>query len=368
MTDDSPNDTSTLMESAKPQAAEGDSAKPGVAESDADPQESFVDAMTHAAFVRTAGNLTVAVTGAAGFVGRHVCRTLIEHGHGVRALVRDPRRAAHLPRAAQAIKGDVFDRASLDRFVDKIDACIHLVGIIKEQPRLDITFERLHVEATANVVAACESAGVLRYVHMSALGARPDAVARYHRTKFEAEQIVRASRLPWTIFRPSLIHGPEGELTEMVARWVRGQASPFLFMPWFGAGPLGRGPKRLVQPIYIEDLAEAFARSIETERTVREVYPIGGPDRMTWPEMLYAFRDAIAPGSKKRALAIPAWKAMAMAKIMAAASLGSLLPFNVDQIIMSQEDSTCDTLRVEQHLGLALTSFAESLDRYASSL
>ena len=320
------------------------------------------------AFVRTAGNLTVAVTGATGFVGRHICRTLLEHGHSVRALVRDPRHAGHLSRSAQLIEGDIFDRTSLDHLVDKADACVHLVGIIMQQPRLDITFQRLHVQATANIVAACEAAGVLRYVHMSALGARPDAVANYHRTKFQAEQIVRDSRLPWTIFRPSLIHGPDGEFTGMVAKWVRGSAPPFLFMPYFGAGPLGRGPRRLIQPIYINDLAEAFARSLETERTVREVYPIGGPERMTWPEMLRTFRDAISPGSRKPAIAIPAWKAKAMATLAAAASLGSLLPFNVDQVIMSQEDSTCDTQRVAQHLGLELTSFQAAVDQYASRL
>lgn len=319
-------------------------------------------------FVRTSGNLTVAVTGATGFVGRHICRTLLEHGHSVRALVRDPRRAGHIPKSAQLIKGDILDRESLDRLVDKVDACVHLVGIIMEQPRFDITFPRLHVEATANIVAACEAAGVLRYVHMSALGARPDAKANYHRTKFEAEQIVRNSRLPWTIFRPSLIHGPDGEFTEMVAKWVRGTAPPFLFMPYFGAGLLGRGPKRLIQPVYIYDLAEAFARAIETERTVREVYPIGGPDRMTWPEMFLTFRDAISPGSSKPAIAIPAWNAKALATFAAAASLGSLLPFNVDQVIMSQEDSTCDTQRVMQHLGLEPTSFQAAVDQYASRL
>lgn len=319
-------------------------------------------------FERTVGNLTVAVTGATGFVGRHLCRTLLEHGHAVRALVRDAKKANHLPRSTQPIEGDIFDRESLDRLVDKADACIHLVGIIMERPRFEITFQRLHVEATANIVAACEAAGVLRYVHMSALGARPNAEAAYHRTKFEAEQIVRHSRLPWTIFRPSLIHGPDGEFTEMVGKWVRGAAPPFLFMPYFGAGLLGTGPRRLIQPIYINDLTEAFARSIETERTVREVYPLGGADRMTWPEMFLTFCDAISPGSNKPAIALPAWYAKGVAQGMAAAGLGSLLPFNVDQVIMSQEDSTCDTGRVQQHLGLELTSFQTAVDQYASRL
>ncbi len=353
-----------MTDENSPHAAEA-TASAGQPDADESPR---ARAETEPTFVRTAGNLTVAVTGATGFVGRHLCRTLIEHGHGVRALVRDAKRAGQLLKAAQIIEGDVFERASLDRLVDKADACIHLVGIIMERPRFDITFERLHVEATGNVVAACEAAGVLRYVHMSALGARPDATARYHRTKFEAEQVVRASRLPWTIFRPSVIHGPEGEFTAMAAKWVRGTAPPFFFLPYFGAGLLGRGPKRYVQPVYVADLAEAFARAIETDRTVREVYPLGGPDRMTWPEMLCAFRDAIAPGSKKPAIAIPAWKAKALAHLAAAASLDSVLPFNVDQIIMSQEDSICDTIRVQEHLGLTLTSFKAALDRYVSGL
>ncbi len=320
------------------------------------------------AFVRTAGNLTVAVTGATGFVGGHICRTLLEHGHAVRALVRDASKAGQLPRSVTPVQGDVFDRASLDRLVDKVDACIHLVGIIAEEPRYQITFHRLHVQATANVVAACEAAGVLRYVHMSALGARPHAPAAYHRTKFEAEEIVRRSRLPWTIFRPSLIHGPDGEFTGMVAKWVRGTAPPFVFIPYFGSGPMGTGPAHLVQPVYINDLAEAFARSIETERTIREVYPIGGPDRLSWREMLTIFRDAISPGSSKRIVGIPAWKARGMAALAAAAGLGSMLPFNVDQVIMSQEDSTCETQRIQSHLGLELTSFRAAVDQYASRL
>lgn len=357
MSDESKSQTTATSPDAKAQAEQARADDDQAAKTLAPP-----------AFVRTAGSLTVAVTGATGFVGSHVCRTLIEHGHGVRALVRNSARVTRLPRAAQILEGDLFDRDALDRLVDKADACIHLVGIIMEEPRRDITFERLHVEGTRGVVAACEAAGVLRYVHMSALGARPEAKARYHQTKFEAEQIVRASRLPWTIFRPSVIHGPDGEFTEMAAKWVRGQAPPFFFMPYFGAGPLGRGPRRHVQPVYVGDVAEAFARAIETDRTVREVYPLGGPDRMTWPEMLGAFRDAIMPGSSKRAIAIPAWKAKAMAQLAAAASLGSLLPFNVDQVIMSQEDSVCDTRRVEQDLGLTLTSFAAALDQYASSL
>ena len=116
---------------------------------------------------------------------------------------------------------------------------------------------------------------------MSALGSRPDAVATYHRTKFEAESYVRASGLDWTIFRPSLIHGPRGEFMTMEAGWARGRRAPFLFMPYFGGGLLGRRDGGLVQPVYVRDVARAFADALENPATIGEVYLIGGPDAMS---------------------------------------------------------------------------------------
>src|SRR5436190_342985 len=83
------------------------------------------------------------------------------------------------------------------------------------------------MEGTRNVVDAATAAGVKRYVHMSALGTRPAAVSEYHRTKYLAEQYVRASSLDWTIFRPSMIHGPGGEFMGMVKKWVAKKAPPF---------------------------------------------------------------------------------------------------------------------------------------------
>jgi len=313
--------------------------------------------------------MTVAVTGATGFVGRHVCAALADDGHQIRALVRDPGKAKVLPTGVRGIEGNVLDADATARLLEGADACVHLIGIIEEDPARDITFERLHVQATENVVRASESMGVARYLHMSALGARFGAPSDYHRTKFEAEQIVRRSRLPWTIFRPSLIHGPDGEFTEMVAAWCRGKAAPFVFLPYFGSGPLGRGRKYRVQPVFVGDVAASFREALARESTVGEVFPIGGPDVMTWPEMLERFRDALphVPDWRKP-VAVPAWYADFVARSMSFLGLDGLVPFNHDQVLMSQEDSVCDVSRMREYLGVDPVPFDEALGSYVNRL
>src|SRR6185436_19566424 len=126
-----------------------------------------------------------------------------------------------------------FDARVLERGMRGASAVIHLVGIIFEQPYSGVTFQRMHFEGTRAVVDAAKLAGVKRYVHMSALGTRMDAASDYHKTKYAAEQYVRASGLDWTIFRPSMIHGPKGEFMQMVNKWVHKKEPPFFAMPYF---------------------------------------------------------------------------------------------------------------------------------------
>src|SRR5688572_3186266 len=126
---------------------------------------------------------TVFVTGASGFVGSAVVEELVEREYLVNALVH--RRGLKISRGeVRTIAGDVFDPKALEEGMRGVDAVIHLVGIIFEKRALGVTFERMHVQATRNVVDAALRAGVKRYVHMSALGARPGAVADYHKTKY----------------------------------------------------------------------------------------------------------------------------------------------------------------------------------------
>src|SRR5688572_23445796 len=212
----------------------------------------------------------VFVTGGSGFVGSHVIDELLGRGYGVNALVHGRELRAG---RARSVKGDLFDATALDDGIRGCDAVIHLVGIIFENRSKGVTFERVHNEGTRSVVDATLRNGVRRYVHMSALGTRADAVSAYHQTKFKAEQYVRSSGLDWTIFRPSMIHGPGGELMQMEADWARRRKPPFLFMPYFGAGATGRGGAGMLQPVYVKDVARAFVDALEKPQTVGEIYP-----------------------------------------------------------------------------------------------
>ncbi len=294
------------------------------------------------------------VTGGSGFVGREVISRLLERGYAVNALAHR-RQVVHDPRV-RPVAGGLFDLRAIENGMRGCDGVIHLVGIIAEDAARDITFDRIHRQGTKNIVDAASRLGVRRYVHMSALGTRSNAVSEYHRTKYAAEEHVRASGLDWTIFRPSMIHGPGGEFTKMQAAWARRKAPPFLFMPYFGAGVLGLGGAGKLQPIHVADVARAFVEALENPRTIGEVYPIAGSQQLTWPRMHRIAAQAIV-GRRRAVMAIPVW----IAKLLANALPSGMLPFNLDQVIMSQEDNTCDTTKFTDDFGWEAEGFESSL-------
>jgi NADH dehydrogenase len=288
----------------------------------------------------------VFVTGAGGFVGSAVVPALLDRGYQVAALSHRRSITAAPGQPLWTVVGDLFDDAALAKGLDRATAIVHLVGIIAERPKAGVTFDRIHDQGTARLVAAAKKAGVKRFIYVSALGARPDAPSAYHRTKFAAEQHVRAAGLDWTILQPSLIHGSGGQFTKMLAGWARGTAVPYLFMPYFGAGPLGRGHKFQVQPIHVDDVAHAVADSLENPATIGEVYPLGGPDRMTWPEMYRTAANAIV-GHDRPIVPIPAWYAELLTRVVPR----SLLPFGRSEVQMSQEENVCEMAKAAAAFG-----------------
>jgi NADH dehydrogenase len=301
------------------------------------------------------------VTGASGFVGSAVVDELVSRNYAVNALVN--RRALQSTNQVGPIQGDIFDAKALDEGMRGCDAVIHLVGIIMEKPSLGITFERIHAHGTRMVVESAQRNGIKRFVHMSALGTRPDAVSRYHRTKYEAEQCVRNSGLDWTIIRPSLIHGPRGEFMQMEAKWARYKAPPFLFMPYFGGGAFGGRGAGMLQPVYVGDVARAFVDALENRRTIGNVYPLGGPDRLTWPQLHRAVASGIL-GRRRLVMPLPVWAARLNTYVLPQ----SLLGYNRDQIAMSQEDNTCDLTKFVDDFGWTPQPFESTLRSYAGQL
>lgn len=310
--------------------------------------------------------LSVFVTGGSGFVGSAVIEELLSRNHRVTALVNRSTLGG-FENAVRTVRGSLFDPAALDAGMAGSDAVIHLVGIIMQKPSRGITFERIHHQGTRNIVDAAKRTGIKRYVHMSALGARSGAVSDYHKTKYLAEQYVRASGLDWTIIRPSLIHGPQGEFMRMEAMWARKRA-PFPvmfmpFMPYFGAGMLGFGGAGLLQPVYVKDVARAFIDALDNRQTVGEVYPLGGPDRITWPQLHHAVSEAVV-GKRRWTIAMPVWKA----RLLAGIGLGPILGFNRDQVVMSQEDNTTDLGKFIDDFGWTPQPFEPALRTYANQL
>ena len=167
--------------------------------------------------------MRVLVTGATGFVGREVLRQLHHQGHSIRILARNlaSRQAQEATSrwGAELHRGDVLEPASLEGALNGIEAVIHLVGIISEVG--ESAFEKVHTRGTQNMVAATRQASIRRFIHMSALGTRPNAASRYHRSKWAAEELVRSSGADFTIFRPSLIYGPEDQFINLFAKIIR---------------------------------------------------------------------------------------------------------------------------------------------------
>ena len=229
--------------------------------------------------------MKVFLTGATGFVGKHMLERLLVEGHAVRAAVRGlPGQNArllihteHLGRKDdfQWVHGDIVEGTRLDEGMQGCDAVIHLVGIIVEKGTN--TFERVHYLGTRHVVEAAKRTGIKRFVQMSALGVRADGVAPYQTTKWKGEEEVRQSGIPFCILRPSLIFGEgDGFVTQMMAT-VR---SAPLLRPVPGDGT----PK--FRPIAVEDVTACFARALTYEAASNQTIDLGGADELTLNEVL----------------------------------------------------------------------------------
>ncbi len=271
----------------------------------------------------------VFVTGGTGFVGREVVQALRAEGYGVRCLVRrGSERDLHGLGAIERVEGDVMARESLTDGMAGCDTVIHLVGIIREHPSTGVTFERVHTQGTVNVLETAAAVGARRYVHMSALGTRAGARSRYHRTKWAAEEAVRASPVPWTIFRPSIIYGRGDEFVTMLA----GMIARLPIVPVIGTG------RQRLQPVPVAHVAQGFVRSLERPATVKHTYEVGGPEPVTMVELLERVAKAMGRRRPLRAHA-PLGLVRAMTRVLYRVPGYPLTP---DQLLMLEEENTCE--------------------------
>jgi uncharacterized protein YbjT (DUF2867 family) len=292
--------------------------------------------------------MKVFLTGGTGFVGSEVLRQLVSAGHCVRALVREGSEdKLSVTEGVEVHHGDITDAASLVGALEGCDAVIHLVGIIREFPRRGVTFKKMHVKGTENILAAAEEQGVSRYLHMSSNGTRERSNTGYHRTKWQAEESVRNSSLEWTIFRPSLIFAQGSEFVHMLSEVIR----RLPVVPVIGDG------QYRMQPVALKEVASSFVKALEMPETIGKIYHQGGGESYTYDEILDLTSQAMGKGLATK-IHQPLFMIKPVIKVMQSSKH---FPITSDQLTMLVEGNVCDPTEWQEAFGLKATSYAEGI-------
>ncbi|MBV8839651.1 MAG: complex I NDUFA9 subunit family protein [Alphaproteobacteria bacterium] len=220
----------------------------------------------------------VTIFGGSGFLGRHLVRALAREGYRIRPAVRRPDLAGHLQplgRVGQihAVQANLRYPESVEAAVRGADVVINLVAVLYERGKQ--TFEAVQQQGAHNVAQAAAAAGA-RLIHVSALGADPDSTAAYARTKAAGEAAVLGTVPDATIFRPSIMFGPEDDFFNRFGAMAR--MSPFL--------PLVGGGHTQFQPVFVGDVAQAIMRAVSGQAKGGTIYELGGPEVKTFRQLM----------------------------------------------------------------------------------
>jgi NADH dehydrogenase len=221
----------------------------------------------------------VTVFGGSGFVGAQAVRVLARRGWRVRVAVRNPNQAVELkpagdPGQIQLVRCDVNDPAQVAEACRGANAVVNLIGILFESGKR--TFEAMHVDAARRIAEQARTAGVSRFVQVSAIGADAEGKSAYARSKAAGEAAVREVFPDAVILRPSVVFGPGDDFLNRFA--VMATFAPAL--PLVGLG------RTKFQPVYVGDVAEAIARSVEDVSLAGRTFELGGPATLTFEEVL----------------------------------------------------------------------------------
>lgn len=268
--------------------------------------------------------MKVLVTGGSGVIGEGVLLALLEAGHTVRLLSRNAERdVKSWPDGVEPFVANVSDRNSLQGAFDGCDAVVHIAGIVDEKPP-EVTFERVNVEGTRNVVAEAERAGVLRIVHVSSLGVE-HGESDYHRSKRVAEELVRAAHVEWVILRPGNVYGPGDEVISTYLGMFR--TLPVLPV-------LGFGDQKF-QPIWYRDLAEAIVKAIDMPGIERRTLELAGDELTTMNDLAVHFERITG----RTPVRVPVPESVAALGIDLAGMIGVDLPINDSKLQMLVEEN-----------------------------
>ncbi len=281
---------------------------------------------------------TIFLTGGTGFVGTEVLKDLVKNKYKVKVLTHS-REAPVSSKLVKVVNGSILEPNSFIDSVKGCDAIIHLVGILREISWKGMSFERMHVESTKNMIKTAKENKVKRFIHMSANGAKPKGT-KYQSTKWRAEQLVKNSGLTYTIFKPSIIFGEHDNFINRLARQMR-----FGIVPYIGDGSYK------LQPVSVKTVSEAFVKSINSKKAFNKIYHLGGPEVYSYKEIL----SIVAKANNKKVvkISIPIWLARLSAALF---SWLPQFPITNEQITMLLEGNVCDSSKAKRDLRIENTS------------
>ena len=218
----------------------------------------------------------IVILGGTGFVGSHLVPRLQRDGHRITVLSRnrDRRRELSVLPGVRVVNADVYDPADLRRHPEGAAAAVNLVGILNERGSDGSGFRKAHVELTRSLVESCIATGVPRLLQMSALRAGEGA-SHYLKTRGEADRLVQASPLAWTIFRPSVIFGPEDRFLNLFS-----QLSRFFLVLGVACADAR------FQPVYVGDVVKAMLAALDSRDAGGKTYALCGPREYTLGELM----------------------------------------------------------------------------------
>jgi NADH dehydrogenase len=296
--------------------------------------------------------MKVVVAGGTGLLGRSITPALLNAGHEVVVTSRSNPVKDPIDARASWVKADVTDPESLRAAVQGADAVVDAVQFPNspiENPKKGYTFEKIDLQGTKNLVDAARAAGVPRFIGLSGVGAAEAAEFHWLRFKWQEEEYIKASGVPYTILRGSWIYGPR----DVSLNRFLGFAKFLPFIPIVGNG------KTRINALFIDDLAAHVVAAVERDDLRGRTFEIGGPAVLTMDEVVRAALKAA--GKKRPLLHQPNWLMKIVASVVQCAPGRPLTPDAIDFITM---DGVADTGPLTEAFGLRLTPIDEGLATY----
>jgi NADH dehydrogenase len=290
----------------------------------------------------------VFLTGATGFVGSYILEELISKGYSVKALIRDRNKIKKHYDNCKYIVGDIVSLNTYEESLEGTEVIINLVGIIREFKSKGITFSKLHVTATENLLASAKKYNIKRFIQMSANGVAENSKIRYYQTKYKAEELVKNCAPNYTIFRPSIIFGPQDGFLTMLAKNIKK-------MPFFINIGNGNFP---FQPISVKDVAIYFVESINNESTFNKTFCLCGNNIYTYKEIIMMLQKAMQ--LKRFVIPIPLLIIKAITLLLENVSL---FPLTYDQLKMLLQGNICNDDSIDNIIHIKKITLEEEIEK-----